>query len=105
MTPNVYNSASRWLHWIMAFLLLSLVFLGWSFDFQDEKLFTRVQLHKSIGILILLLTVVRIGVRLAYKAPPEEPMPVWQAFAAKTVHVGFYVLMIGLPLTGWALVS
>lgn len=105
MTPKTYHVTSRWLHWIMAFLLLSLVFLGWSFDFQDEKLFTRVQLHKSIGITVLVLTFIRIGLRLTYKAPPEEPMPKWQAFAAKAVHVGFYVLMIGLPLTGWALVS
>ncbi len=105
MTPNTYHVASRWLHWIMAFLLLSLVFLGWSFDSRDDMMFTRVQLHKSIGITVLVLTLVRIGLRLAYKAPPELPMPKAQAFLAKAVHVGFYALMIGLPLTGWALVS
>lgn len=105
MEPTSYHRYSRWLHWIMAFLLLSMVFLGWSFDIRDEARFARIQLHKSIGITILVLTALRIWLRLKYKAPPEAPMPKWQELAAKSVHVGFYVLMIALPLTGWALVS
>lgn len=105
MTPAVYHRFSRYLHWIMAALLFYMVFLGWSFDSDDSGRYARFQLHKSVGILILFLTVVRIGLRVAYKAPPELPGPKWQVFAAKAVHVGFYVLMIGLPLSGWALVS
>ncbi|MFT4091230.1 MAG: YceI family protein [Asticcacaulis sp.] len=105
MQPATYHRFSRYLHWIMAALLFYMVFLGWSFDSDDSGRFARFQLHKSVGILILFLTLVRIGLRIAYKAPPELPGPKWQTGAAKAVHIGFYVLMIGLPLSGWAVVS
>ncbi|MFT4076195.1 MAG: YceI family protein [Asticcacaulis sp.] len=105
LTPTSYNRYSRYIHWLMAFLILTMVFLGWRFDDKDTMLFNRANLHKSIGILIILLTLVRIGLRLAYKAPPEPPMPKWQALAAKALHLGFYVVMIALPLSGWLMVS
>ncbi|ESQ89291.1 hypothetical protein ABAC460_13435 [Asticcacaulis sp. AC460] len=105
LTPASYNAYSRWLHWIMAFLILFMIFLGWSLEVEDTLRRTRFDLHKSVGMLILLLSFVRIGVRLAYKAPPEPPMPPWQALAAKALHIGFYVVMIGMPLSGWLLVS
>jgi len=105
LTPTSYNRYSRYLHWLMAFLILMMVFLGWRFEDKDTFLLNRANLHKSIGILILLLTVLRIGLRLAYKAPPEPPMPGWQLWAAKALHVGFYVVMIAMPLSGWLMVS
>ncbi|MDC7681650.1 YceI family protein [Asticcacaulis sp. BYS171W] len=105
MTPTTYHRASRYLHWAMAALIFYMVFLGWTLEDKDGGLFSRYQMHKSVGFLILALTVVRIGLRLAYKAPPEIEGPKWQMAAARLVHIGFYVLMIGLPLTGWALVS
>jgi cytochrome b561/polyisoprenoid-binding protein YceI len=105
METTSYNRYSRWLHWLIAFLILLNVFLGWRFDPDAPGARSIINLHKSAGILILLLTFVRIGVRLAYKAPPEPPMPKWQALAAKALHLGFYVVMIGMPLTGWLMVS
>jgi cytochrome b561/polyisoprenoid-binding protein YceI len=105
LTPTSYNRYSRYIHWLMAFLILVMVFLGWRFDDKDTMLFNRANLHKSIGILIILLTLLRIGLRLAYKAPPEPPMPKWQALAAKALHIGFYIVMIALPLSGWLMVS
>ncbi|UDF02192.1 YceI family protein [Asticcacaulis sp. AND118] len=105
ITPNVYHRASRYLHWAMAALIFYMVFLGWTLEDKDGGLFSRYQMHKSVGFLILLLTVVRIGLRVAYKAPAEIEGPKWQMWAARAVHIAFYVLMIGLPLSGWALVS
>lgn len=105
METTSYNRYSRWLHWTIAGLILFMVFLGWRLDPKDPHALGLFFWHKSIGILILLLSLVRIGVRLAYKAPPEPPMPKWQALAAKTLHVLFYVVMIGMPLSGWAMVS
>lgn len=105
LTPASYNRYSRYLHWLMAFLILLMVFLGWRFDDKDTLLYARANLHKSIGITILLLTFLRIGLRLAYRAPPEPPMPKWQALAAKALHIGFYVVMIAMPLSGWLMVS
>lgn len=105
LTPTSYNRYSRYIHWLMAFLILLMVFLGWRFDDKDTMLLARANLHKSIGITILLLTFLRIGLRLAYKAPPEPPMPKWQLWAAKALHVAFYVVMIAMPLSGWLMVS
>ena len=100
-----YNRWSRYLHWTIAGLILFMVFLGWRLGDHDSLRLSRVNLHKSTGILILLLSFVRIAVRVAYKAPPEPPMPKWQLWAAKVLHVAFYVVMIGMPLTGWLMVS
>ena len=105
LTRRSYVLASVCLHWIIAGLILFMVFLGWRLGDHDSLRVSRINLHKSVGILILLLSFVRIGVRLAYKAPAEPPMPKWQLVAAKALHVGFYVVMIGMPLTGWAMVS
>ena len=105
MTPASYNRYSRWLHWLIAGLILFMIFLGWRLGDHDSLRLARIALHKSVGISILLLSLVRIGVRLAYRAPLDPPMPKWQALAAKALHIGFYVVMIGMPLTGWLMVS
>lgn len=105
MQAESYNRYSRWLHWLIAGLILFMIFLGWRLGDHDSLRLSRINLHKSIGITILLLSFVRIGFRLAYKAPPEPPMPAWQALAAQALHLGFYVVMIGMPLTGWLMVS
>ena len=105
LSQNSYNVYVRWLHWIIAFLIIFMIFLGWRLDDHDSLRLSRVNLHKSVGILILLLSFVRMGIRFMTKAPPEPPMPAWQVWAAKSLHVLFYVAMIGMPLTGWAMVS
>lgn len=105
METASYNRYSRYLHWLMAFLIVFIVILGWRNDDHDSFRLSRISIHKSVGMLILLLTFVRVALRLMYKAPPEPPMPQWQAWAAKALHFGFYLVMIGMPLTGWLMVS
>ncbi|WAC48975.1 YceI family protein [Asticcacaulis sp. SL142] len=105
MPVETYNRYSRWLHWLMAGLIIFMIILGWRLEDEDAGRFARFQLHKSIGITILFLSFIRLGLRFAYKAPSEVEGPKWQMAAAKAVHWGFYVAMIGLPLTGWAMVS
>jgi len=105
LSAKSYKSYSVILHWVIAFLILFMIFLGWRFESHDSMSLSRANLHKSVGILILLLSLVRIGVRIAYKAPPEPPMPKWQLVSAKALHLGFYVIMIAMPLSGWLMVS
>ena len=62
-------------------------------------------MHKSFGITVLLLSVLRLAWRLFNPPPPEPPMPRWQLIASQVVHWGFYVIMIGMPLSGWIMVS
>jgi len=65
-----------------------------------------VSLHNSSGLTILGLSLVRLIVRLLYRPPAfDKTLSGFERFAAQTVHALFYLLMIGMPLIGWAIVS
>ena len=103
-----YSFVSILLHWTIALLILGQIQLGWRMTDMDEGLgqFELYQLHKSIGITNLLISLVRLGWRLTHPAPPlPEHMATWEKVLARATHVGFYLVMIGMPLVGWALVS
>ena len=97
-----YDAVAMSLHWLIAVLLIFMLFLGE--DLMDEKgggAFGP-SLHVSIGSAILLLSVFRLVWRLI-NPPPAYPasMASWEQMAAKATHVLFYALLIGIPLTGW----
>jgi len=102
-----YSKVAIALHWAIAVLILSLIAVGFLMtqDWLPHR-FTVFQWHKSFGIVVLLLSVLRLIWRLTHK-PPALPagMKTWEIWAAKLTHIGFYVLMIGVPLLGWAMVS
>ena len=98
-----YSGGAILLHWLLALLLAGELALGFAMP-RDASGFELYQLHKSIGITILVLSLVRLGWRLTHKRPPKIEGGI-TGFLASAVHVGFYVLMIGVPLTGWAIVS
>ncbi|MEN7536175.1 cytochrome b/b6 domain-containing protein [Aurantiacibacter flavus] len=102
-TQHRYSSGAILLHWLLALLLAGELALGFAMP-RDASGFELYQLHKSIGITILLLTFVRLGWRFTHSRPPKIEGG-FTGFLASAVHVGFYVLMIGVPLTGWAIVS
>jgi cytochrome b561 len=95
------------LHWLIALMILANIGLAWTFQNIPKGLleFQLIQLHKSFGISVLLLSVLRLLWRLFNPPPPEPPMPAWQKIAAGAVHWAFYIVMIGLPLSGWVMVS
>lgn len=105
-----YNAVAKFFHWLIALAIIGMLALGWTM--ADDELvkgplrFSLFQWHKSIGITILLLSLLRLGWRLM-NPPPAFPatMPSWERWAAHGTHFLFYALMIGLPLTGWLLVS
>lgn len=98
-----YSSIAVLLHWVIALALAFQLALGFAMP-KDESGFALYQLHKSVGITILLLTLARLAWRITNK-PPRAVEGGFQGFLAKTVHTLLYVFMIGAPLTGWALVS
>ncbi|OYU68960.1 MAG: cytochrome B [Alphaproteobacteria bacterium PA2] len=102
-----YAAIAIALHWVIAAGIIFQILLGWRMeDLKTPLGFALVQLHKSVGITILLLSLVRLGWRLANPPPPEpEGLKTWEVRLSKAVHLGFYVIMIGMPLTGWLLVS
>ena len=95
------------LHWLIAGLLLTNIGVAWYFGtLHGLAAIPPIQLHKSIGITVLLLSILRLTWRFL-SPPPPLPASVtgWERTAAHTVYVLFYVVMLGLPLTGWAAVS
>jgi cytochrome b561 len=106
---STYSAVAITLHWLIAALMLTNIGLAWyvnTLPRADQLGSLPIQLHKSIGITVLLLTLVRIGWRLAFPAPSlPDHMPAWERWAAKTTHLAFYVLMLAMPLSGWAWVS
>jgi cytochrome b561 len=105
--PQRYNAVAMALHWLIAALLITNIGLAWYFNtLTGLPKVPPIQLHKSIGITILLLSLVRLVWRIV-SPPPRLPASVepWARVAAGAVYVLFYLVMIGMPLSGWALSS
>ena len=102
-----YSTVAIVLHWLIALaIVLQVILAGRMAGRPTPESFAVTQLHKSIGITILLLSLVRLGWRLMNPPPPlPTAMPRWETTLAKLTHIGFYVVMIGMPLTGWLMVS
>jgi cytochrome b561 len=104
-----YTAVAIGLHWAIAIGIIGMIAFGWIIDNMaggpGSPKVSLIQLHKSFGITILLLSIARVVWRLMNPPPPEPPMPKWQAILATTVHVGLYVLIIAMPLTGWIMAS
>lgn len=98
-----YSTVAIWLHWLIALAIAFQLALGFAMPKGAEG-FALYQLHKSVGIAILLLTLVRLAWRLTHRPPPAAEGG-FTGFLARAVHVGFYAFMVLTPLTGWALVS
>ena len=97
-----YSSVAMALHWAMAGLILFMIWLGRNMENHEA----RFQLHKSIGITLLVLTLIRILWRLYNKPPPlpSDTKPI-EAKLSHLVQMGFYALMLLIPLGGWLMVS
>ena len=106
-----YTSVAVALHWLIALLIVGMIIAGlWMTKAIDDPksqvlAFKVFQLHKSFGLTILVLSLFRLAWRLMHKVPPLPEMPGWEKIAARGSHILFYVIMIGMPLTGWLYVS
>ncbi len=88
-------------------MILSLIAFGFLMtqEWMPQR-FKIYQWHKSFGIVVLVLSAFRLVWRLTHKAPDlPNGMKGWEIVFAKITHIGFYVLMIGVPLLGWAMIS
>ena len=102
-----YSMVAIAFHWLIAAAVLTNLVLGWRMaSAQGLARFTLFQAHKSIGITVLVLSVLRLGWRLGHPAPAfPATMTRWERAGAHAVHWTFYLLMIGMPFTGWVIVS
>lgn len=107
-SPGRYGLVALALHWLIALAIIAMLVLGSLMtDLPNSpQKFELYQLHKSVGMTILVASLLRLGWRLTNPPPPLPPsVPRLEAMAARTAHALFYVLMIGLPLSGWMMVS
>ncbi|KUZ65442.1 cytochrome B [Burkholderia ubonensis] len=104
---SVFSLPARVLHWVMAAMILSMLFIGVGMvSSVSARHAVLVAIHKPLGISILVLACVRVVVRLSSRPPglPED-LPGWQKVAALGSHLALYALMIAMPLIGWAMLS
>ena len=102
-----FPALSRVLHWVMAGMVLAMLFIGIGMASSVSEHYERlVAIHKPLGIVILLLVVIRI-VNRRFNPPPPLPktIPRLQRWAAEASHVLRYMLMTAMPLVGWAMLS
>lgn len=109
MTDRRYSTVAVALHWAIAILILGQIAGGLymhNLPNTAPAKFDLFQLHKSFGVSILALTILRLGWRLPHKSPPmPSEMPGWQVLAARATHWLFYFLMLATPIVGLAIVS
>ena len=103
--PSRYTRTAIALHWVVALLLLGQFAFGLMLGDIPRGTPARgyyVNLHKSSGILIGLLILLRLGWRLTHTPPPlPGGMPRWQRHAARASHIALYACMLALPLSGY----
>jgi cytochrome b561/polyisoprenoid-binding protein YceI len=99
-----YGIVAIVLHWLLAMAMVFQIALGFAMPHEGPHSFAPMQLHKSVGITILLLTLFRLGWRLVHR-PPEAVDDGWTAVAARSVHWAFYAVLVLGPITGWIIVS
>lgn len=101
-----YTKVAIVLHWVIALLVMFMLPFGRYMTDLPKGSFERLaayQAHFSVGITILVLSIARLVWRLAHPAPKlPATMKTWEKALAKTVHYLFYLLLIIIPLAGWA---
>jgi cytochrome b561 len=106
VAQDMFPLFSRILHWLMAAMILAMLFIGIGMVASLSDYHWLISIHRPLGILILIFVAVRLVNRLV-QPPPALPraMPRWQRFVAHASHVALYGLMFALPLVGWAMLS
>jgi cytochrome b561 len=99
-----YSSPAILIHWLVAFLIVTAIVMG---VYMTSLAISPLRLklynwHKWLGISILMLSVIRLTIRMLSQSPPAIEMVAWQRFAAQFVHLSLYSLFFVVPLVGWA---
>lgn len=110
-TQQRYGAVAVALHWLMAALLIGLAAIGLYMVRLPDAGFDTVKIslifsHKELGMLALALAALRLAWRVGNELPRlTERLPEWQKVAARFVHLSFYALMFGVPISGWLMSS
>lgn len=107
MKPTYFPLSLRILHWLMAPLVLAMLLIGVGMVASvSPRHAALIAIHKPLGVVLLVLVLLRIGVRLTQRTPPlPSAMPGWQRGTAHLSHLLLYGLLLAQPLVGWAMQS
>jgi cytochrome b561 len=103
-TAQGYGLVSRLLHWLMAIAIIAMFGLGlWmvDLDYYSPYYHSAPELHKSVGILLLIALALRFGWRLASVKPDDDDLTPFERTASRIVHWGFYPLLLALMVSGY----
>jgi cytochrome b561 len=107
-TPHSYGSVAKCFHWTIFALIVALLTVGFLMTDMSNSpdKFKIYGLHKSIGIMVLTLALLRLGWKLINSSPllPNTLTPL-EKLAAKAGHALLYVLILAMPLSGWLMSS
>jgi cytochrome b561 len=97
---DTWGSLSRFFHWTTAAFILATAVVG--LTMEDVDRLSYYMLHKSLGLTVLALVLLRLLWRLFDRRPPYPPgMPRWQQRASSLAHGLIYLAMLVMPLSGW----
>ena len=99
-----YTRTAIVFHWVIAVLVLGNIALAWTFKIFSDYPWTQyvTNTHKTIGITVLGLALMRLLWRIGHRPPPfSAAIPRWQVQAARMGHAGLYFLILAMPLSGW----
>jgi cytochrome b561 len=105
-TQTQFAPLSRILHWLMALLLLAMLFIGVTMVASLGNYHKLVAIHRPLGIMIFVLAIIRIINRMLTTLPPFPPTmsPAERRIATASERL-LYTLMVALPLVGWGMLS
>lgn len=103
-TPNSYGTVAKLLHWLVALSAIILLLVGFFMDdIVDKSLKSQIyNLHKLVGLTVLILMLLRLGWRLINFQPGyPASVPIWEQKLARASHDLLYLALIVMPLSGW----
>ncbi|WP_375398793.1 cytochrome b [uncultured Sphingomonas sp.] len=107
-----YTRVAIWLHWLVAIGVVANVALAWLWPLGDahpaigEYVRPMIDTHKSIGITVLGLAILRLLWRVGHRPPPfPTSYRSWEGAAAHIVHWGLYFVIFAMPVSGWVMDS
>lgn len=98
-----YTRTAMLLHWLVAVLIIANLVLIWTMSLDPKPLVRpMINLHKSIGLTVLGLVLIRVLWRLTHRPPPlPQSYPAIERGGAHLAHLVLYVLILGLPISGY----